>query len=121
MFKLGIENISYKWFLFFVFFNNSFCIAFGQHRIPIIFEHVTIEEDIEYSKQFKIYTLISIPTKIVSDLLRTQDFFESIEISTPNGDIEFNLHAKDIRSANFELRVQDQNEIRTLPRFPNST
>lgn len=82
---------------------------------------VSPSEDSIYKQQFKSYYLATLDTKTTSELLRDQSDFENLQLFAGNDRFEFDLHARDLRSPDFKLRIQDENGITELPRFPNST
>ncbi|MEP6645659.1 MAG: PKD domain-containing protein [Saprospiraceae bacterium] len=78
-------------------------------------------EDLVYKKQFKAYSIGTFDSKATSDLLRSKNDFSQLELEVEGKSFAFDLHAKDLRSPNFRLTVQDDNGTHDLPRTPNTT
>ncbi|MEO6133339.1 MAG: M12 family metallo-peptidase, partial [Saprospiraceae bacterium] len=94
--------------------------GFGQ-KIRFNVQRATTSEDIEYKKQFKAYTIGTLNTKATSDLLRSRENFDALEIDVEGKTFAFDLQTRDIRSENFRLTVKDENGTHDLPRPPNTT
>ncbi len=107
--------------LSFLFVLILFSSGFGQSSIRFNIQRASPSEDLEYRKQFKSYTLGSLATKTTSDLLRSKGDFDVLEIDIQGKKFAFDLHARDLRSANFKLRVQDEKGVTEMPRSPNTT
>lgn len=108
--------------LSFLFFSVLFSsITYGQDVIRFRTERASGEEDLLYSEHFKEYTVASLATEFTSNLLRSQPYFDNILLEVQGKTFSFNLEARDIRSANYKLRYQDDSGIHEMPRSPNKT
>ncbi|HZV68355.1 MAG TPA: PKD domain-containing protein [Saprospiraceae bacterium] len=117
MIKNTLRIFSLSSLLIVTFFSSGF----GQSKIRFNVERATVAEDLAYSKQFKAYTIATLDAKATSDMLRTTDDFNAIELQVGEKTFLFELHAHDLRSPDFKLSVWDENGERTLPRGPNTT
>ncbi|MEP6795458.1 MAG: PKD domain-containing protein [Saprospiraceae bacterium] len=103
--------------LFLVFITSSF----GQSKIRFNVQRATPAEDLAYRKEFKAYKIGTFDSKATSDMLRSKDDHDAIELQVEDKTFAFELHAHDIRTSNFRLTVLDENGVRDLPAGPNTT
>ncbi|MBK9984217.1 MAG: PKD domain-containing protein [Saprospiraceae bacterium] len=95
--------------------------SFGQSKIRFNVQRATPSEDAAYRKEFKSYKIGTFDAKATSDMLRSKDDHDAIELQVENKTFAFDLHAHDLRTPNFRLTVQDENGVRDLPAGPNTT
>ena len=108
-------------FLFFLLlFQTS--MALGQTSTirfkPLI---ATEQEEALLRQQFSDYTLATLGTEEIAEMLRSKQYFEQLNLEFNNQSFSFNLRAHDIRAPHYKLRAMtDEGEIE-YPRSPNKT
>lgn len=105
--------------LLFVSFITS--LVTGQNVIRFQPQRASDAEDILFREHFKEYRLGILPTKATSDLLRSRNSFDQMEIEVEGKIFSFNLQSRDIRPSHYKLRVMDDTGIHEMPRSPNKT
>lgn len=93
----------------------------SQQVIRFTTERASTADDALYRDHFAHYTLGKLATKETSDLLRSKNFFESIQIIAGDMSFTFSLQAHDLRPEHYKLRYADDNGIHEHPRTPNKT
>src|SRR5687768_4899682 len=99
----------------------SFTNLSSQPAIRFATQRTSDAEDLVYSQHFKSYTIGTLSTQATSDLLRSQNYFDVLEIDVKGKTFQVSLEARDLRPAHYKLRVQDENGIHEMPRSPNKT
>ncbi len=117
MSKKILRITSLTFLYIFIFFSYTF----AQSSIRFTVQRATPSEDKEYLKQFKAYTLGTLATKATSDLLRSKDAFNALQIEIQGETFVFDLEAHDLRSPDFKLRILDESGVTIMPRTPNVT
>lgn len=96
-------------------------LLLGQEVIrfkPIL---VSAEDSTYLNQQFKSYNVGTLSTEDVYHLLRTKDYFTSLELKFNDQLFSFNLRPRDIRAPHYKLRMATDEGIVELPRSPNKT
>ena len=119
MFKKVLSTPS-VFLCFFLFFTS---VGFSQNQEVIRFktQRATSEEDLLLKKQFKAYTLATLGTETVSNLLHSKDYFPELQLEVDGKSYSFNLRARDLRAPNYKLRAWTEQGVVELPRSPNNT
>ena len=95
--------------------------AFGQTSIRFKTILPNAEEASLLDQDFKAYTLATLNTAEVYQLLRTQEYHNTAEIKVNDQIYTFSLRARDIRAPHYKLRMATDNGVVELPRSPNKT
>lgn len=95
--------------------------TFGQSKIRFTVERATPVEDLAYRKEFKNYTIGTFNAKVTSDMLRSKDEFDAIDLQVEGKTFSFDLHAHDLRADNFRLTVVNETGTIDLQHTPNTT
>ncbi len=100
---------------------SVFSSVSGQETIRFRTIRASTEDDLTFHKQFKAYTLATLNTETVANLLRSQGYFSSLTLDANNQEFQFSLIAHDVRDANYTLKALTDNGIVEYPRSPNMT
>jgi PKD repeat protein len=106
-------------FLFFFLFIST--LTFGQETIRFKTLRATEEQELLLDEQFKAYTLASLKTEDISQLLRSKDYFQELLLEINDQTFTFSLRARDIRAPHYKLRAWTPTGVIELPRSPNKT
>src|SRR5688572_466018 len=103
-----------------------FCTVFfsslaGQDVIHFSTVQPSAEANLVYSSHFKTYSLGSLNTETVNQLLRSKSYFSDLKIQLRGNSFAVNLQSRDIRPAHYKLRYQDDLGTHEMPRSPNKT
>jgi PKD repeat protein len=104
---------------FLLFFSTS--TSFSQESIRLKPQRASAEEASYLDQHFSAYTLATLGTEEVANLLRSKDYFQELHLEVNNQDFSFNLRARDLRSPNYKLRAWTPQGVLELPRSPNKT
>lgn len=93
----------------------------GQETIRFKTQRTTDVEAGFLQDQFKAYTIATLNTETVSNLLRSTDYFPELLLEIDDQQYTFNLRAKDIRAPHYKLRASTPEGVIEVPRSPNKT
>ena len=106
-------------FFFFLLFQSSLLLS--QETIRFKPQRANVFEATQLDQQFKAYTLATLGTEEISNLLRSKDYFSELHLEINDQTYSFNLRARDIRAPHYKLRAWSSEGTIELPRSPNKT
>src|SRR6187402_243470 len=106
--------------LFFLLLFSSF-MAFGQETIRFKTLRATEQDEVYLKEQFKAYTLATLGTEEITQLLQSKDYFNQLALEYDDQTFSFNLRARDIRAPHYKLRALTPAGVIEYPRTPNKT
>ena len=95
--------------------------AIGQEVIRFKPIQPTTEDSTYLDANFKAYTLATLNTEDIYNLLRTKNYFTSVDLKFNDQLFSFSLRPRDIRAPQYKLRMATDNGVVELPRSPNKT
>ncbi len=107
--------------LLFVLLFFQFSLLQGQDIIRFKSQRATEAESESFKEHFKDYTLASLNTENVAQLLQSKNYFSAINLSVDGQEYSFSLIAHDIRAPHYKLRAWTSQGSIELPRSPNKT
>ncbi len=107
--------------IFLILFLFLSTLTFGQETIRFKTLRATEEQELLLQQHFKSYTLASLRTEEISDLLRSQDYFQELLLEINDQTFSFNLRARDLRAPQYKLRAWTPTGVIEMPRSPNKT
>jgi len=108
-------------FLCFILFTTTSGFSQSQEVIRFKTRQATAEQDSLLKQQFKAYTLTTLGTEQVSNLLHSKEYFPQLQLEVNGETFSFSLRAKDVRAPHYKLRARTEHGIVELPRSPNKT
>jgi PKD repeat protein len=106
---------------FYLLFILSSSTLTGQSTIRFKPERASEGHDALYKEHFSSYSLATLETRETTELLRSSEYFNNLQIETPGQVFSVSLQPKDLRPAHYKLRVADDKGIHEMPRSPNTT
>ncbi len=95
--------------------------SFGQGTIRFKVHRASEQQDAILKQQFKTYTLATLSTESVSNLLRSKDYFNELQLTIGEETYSFNLKPRDLRAPHYKLRSMTDAGVVEWPRSPNKT
>jgi PKD repeat protein len=118
MFKKSLSTPSFLLVLF--LFQSS--LALGQSA-TIRFKtlRASEQEDVILKEQFSSYTLATLGTAEIAEMLRSKPHFQELTLEFDDQSFTFSLTAHDIRAPHYKLRAMTDQGVVEFPRSPNKT
>lgn len=95
--------------------------SYTQSAIRFKAVRASVEEDQLYLQHFKAYTVATLSTAQVSELLRSKNYFSTLSLEYNDHSYSFNLQAHDYRAPHYKLRASTDAGVVEMPRTPNKT
>jgi PKD repeat protein len=79
------------------------------------------DQKVLLDQQFESYTVATLNTEDISKMLRSQEYFQELNLEVDDRSFSFNLLAHDIRAPHYKLRAMTAEGVVEYPRSPNKT